>query len=271
LFEPLPFFSTFSPNFSMAVLFIFGALFGSFANVVIVRLPEGKSIVKPRSACMKCGTQILWYQNIPILSWFLLRGKCAKCQAPFSFRYPLVEFLMGLAFVLTFHADGWSWTLLEHLIFAFGLVTVSFIDLDHMILPDVFTLSGIVIGLVGAALNPEREFLPAFYGVLMGGGFLWAIAYLYFAFRQREGMGGGDIKLLAWIGAVLGWQSIPMVILLSSFSGSIIGIGLALRTKGGLQKAIPFGPYLVVAALLYIFLHGEHWSEWYLALHGLGS
>jgi leader peptidase (prepilin peptidase)/N-methyltransferase len=176
---------------------------------------------------------------------------------------------MGVLFAAAGHTYGVSWTLVEALIFIFGVVTASFIDIDHMILPDKFTLSGIVIGLVGAALNPEREFMPAVIGVFIGGGFLWAVAYLYYALRGRDGMGGGDIKLLAWIGAVLGWQAIPVVILVSSLLGALIGIAMALRTKDGLKLAIPFGPFLAAAALLYMLLGGESWSDWYLALHGL--
>jgi leader peptidase (prepilin peptidase)/N-methyltransferase len=250
-------------------LFLFGAIFGSFANVVIYRLPRGESVVAPRSRCMSCEKPISWRNNVPILAWFWLRGKCASCGARFSIRYPLVELLMASLFAGAGYAIGFNCFLLESLIFIFGLVTVSFIDIDHMILPDKFTLSGIVIGLVGAALNPEREFLPALYGVLMGGGFLWAVAYLYYALRGRDGMGGGDIKLLAWIGAVLGWKAIPVVILVSSLLGALIGIILALRTKDGLKQAIPFGPYLAGAALLYLLFDGASWADWYLALHGL--
>lgn len=251
------------------ILFLFGAIFGSFANVVIYRMPRGESVAFPSSHCQNCKAPIRWYHNVPILAWFWLRGRCAKCEAKFSFRYPFVELLMGVLFAAAGNAFGPSWTLVEALIFIFGLVTVSFIDIDHMILPDKFTLSGIVIGLLGAALNPEREFLSALYGVLMGGGFLWAVAYLYYVFRNREGMGGGDIKLLAWIGAVLGWQSVPVVILVSSLLGSLIGIALALKNRGGMKTAIPFGPYLALAALLYLLLDGSRWSEWYLQLHGL--
>jgi leader peptidase (prepilin peptidase) / N-methyltransferase len=264
LFEPLlaqPYFSTF--------LFIFGALLGSFGNVVIYRMPLGQSIAWPGSHCFACKTPVKWYNNVPIFAWFWLRGKCAKCKAPFSFRYPFVEFLMGALFAWAGYALGPSYFLIEALIFIFCLVCASFIDLDHMILPDKFTLSGIVIGLIGAAINPEREFLPALYGVLAGGGFLWAVAYLYYALRGREGMGGGDIKLLAWIGAVLGWQAVPIVILVSSVIGSIVGIILALRTKDGMGLAIPFGPYLAGGALLYLLLNGPSWAEWYLSLHGL--
>ena len=254
----------------LAILFVLGCLLGSFANVVIVRMPKGESVVRPRSHCRSCGNMIKWYHNLPVLSWLLLRGKCAYCAAPYSIRYPLTELLMGIAFALTFWRVGWSFTLIEYLYFCFALISCAFIDLDHMILPDKFTLSGIVIGLIGAAINPERSFVESILGVLMGGGFLWAVAYLYYAFRGREGMGGGDIKLLAWIGAILGWKAIPMVILLSSVVGSIVGIALALRTKDGMKYAIPFGPFLVAATLFYIFINGDRIGEWYLSIHGLG-
>ncbi len=252
-----------------AWLFLFGAVFGSFGNVVIYRLPKGENIAWPGSRCQSCLKAIPWYHNIPILSWFLLRGKCAKCKAPYSFRYPFVELLMGVLFACAGARFGFTITLAEALIFIFAVVCASFIDIDHMILPDKFTLSGIVIGLVGAALNPDRSFMDALYGVLMGGGFLWAVAYLYFVFRGREGMGGGDIKLLGWIGAVLGWKAVPVVILASSILGACVGIALAIKAKGGMNKAIPFGPYLAGAALLYLLLDGQRLSDWYLAMHGL--
>ncbi len=256
------------PSVLATLLFIFGALLGSFANVVIVRLPEGESVVRPRSACRQCQSLIPWYHNFPIISWLVLRGKCYKCRAPFSARYPIVEFLMGMLFAAAAFRYGLSWTLLEALIFIFGLVCCTFIDIDHMILPDEFTISGVVIGLVGAFLNPERSFLPSLYGVLLGGGFLWSVAYLYFAIRKREGMGGGDIKLIAWIGAVLGWASVPVVIIGSSLLGAIVGLVLVAGQKDAFKKAIPFGPYLVGAALAYMFFHGERIGDWYLQIHG---
>ena len=172
---------------------------------------------------------------------------------------------MALLFVTTYHFVGWNWFLLEALWLVFGLLTVSMIDMDHYILPDVFTLSGIVIGLAGAWLNPERSFLEAFLGVLLGGGFLWAIAYFYFFFRKEEGMGGGDIKLLAWIGAVLGWKAIPFVIIVSSLVGTLGGALIALRQKKGMKTVIPFGPYLALGAVIYLF-GGEHIAHWYLTL-----
>ncbi len=245
--------------------FILGLLLGSFGNVVIYRLPQNKSVVTPRSHCQVCGKTVPWYHNVPFFSWFILRGKCFSCKAPFSIRYPLVELLMGILFLMVYLIFGWQWITLEYLLFIFGLVIVSFIDLDHFILPDIFTLSGIVLGLLGGIFNPEREFLDALYGVLMGGGFLWLIAYLYYVLRKEEGMGGGDIKLLAWIGAVLGWKSIPFVIFFSSITGSIIGVSVMVRSKGNLKTVIPFGPYLALGALVYLFA-GSDLSQWYLHL-----
>jgi leader peptidase (prepilin peptidase) / N-methyltransferase len=259
-------FSTALPfEFCLVVIVLLGLLFGSFANVVIWRLPQDKSVVRPRSRCPKCEHLINWYDNIPVLSWVILRARCRHCNAPISWRYPLVEAAMGLLFGALFWRYGWSWTTLEYLVFGFGLVTVSVIDMDHMILPDEFTLSGIVIGLLGAALNPEREFMPAIIGVLMGGGFLWAVAYVYLTLRKQDGMGGGDIKLLAWIGAVLGWHSIPFVIMASSLVGSVVGLIIMRKSSAGLKASIPFGPYLALAALLYIF-GGDVIGQWYLEL-----
>ncbi|MFN8944070.1 MAG: prepilin peptidase [Pseudobdellovibrionaceae bacterium] len=245
--------------------FLFGALFGSFANVVIIRMPQGKSVVTPRSHCGSCGKTIPWYDNIPVATYLIRMGKCRFCKAKFSPRYMLVEILMGVLFALAYFYFGFSWFLIESLIFIFPLVICSFIDIDHMILPDEFTLSGIVIGLLGAVINPEREFLNALYGVLLGGGFLLALAYVYFLLTGQEGMGGGDIKLLAWIGAVLGWQAVPFVITVSAIFGTIIGLILARKQKQGLKTVIPYGPYLAAAALLFLF-SGRTLSEMYFNL-----
>lgn len=245
--------------------FWLGACFGSFANVVILRLPDGKSVVFPRSHCFSCQNQIHWFDNIPIVSWFVLRGKCRKCKEKISFRYPSVELLTGILFSAIYVLYGWSFTGFELTLFAFCLVVVSVIDLDHMILPDVFTLSGIVIGLLGALLNAEREFMDAIMGVLFGGGFFWLIAYLYIVIRKVEGLGGGDIKLLAWIGAVLGWMSIPYVILVASILGSVVGLLVALKKGTSLKTVIPFGPFLSLAAISYVF-GGNIIALWYLRL-----
>lgn len=243
--------------------FWFGAIFGSFANVIIYRMPEGKSIVFPGSHCQSCSKPVKWFDNIPLLSYLLLRGKCRHCGTGFSSRYMVVEFLMAIAFCALYFHNGFSIFLVEHMVFAFGLIVVSFIDLDHMIIPDEFSYSGMAFGLLGAAINADRSFLSSLSGLFLGGGFLWAIAWIYLVLRKQDGMGGGDIKLMAWIGAVLGWQSIPFVIISSSVLGTFVGAFIMLRTKGGLQTAIPFGPYLALGAILYIFL-GESFNSWYL-------
>ncbi len=235
-----------------ALAFWFGAIWGSFANVVIVRLPKNESVVLPRSRCPKCKSAIPFYLNIPIFSWVLLRGKCLKCKEKISVRYPIVEFTMGVFFAALYYRYGFSFSTLEYWLFAFAVITSSFIDLEHMILPDRFTLSGIVIGLVGAYLNPDREFIDAVLGVLLGGGFLLAIASFYLYVRKIEGMGGGDIKLLAWIGAVCGVQSILFVVLASSVFGLFVGVFYMIGSKEGIKTGIPFGPYLALGALIYL-------------------
>lgn len=248
-------------DYFLIFFFLFGCLWGSFANVVIVRLPLNQSVVTPRSHCPKCKKNIPWYLNIPLFSWLLLRGRCYFCKKAIPFRYFLVEFLMGVAFAAIYHRYGFSYSTIEYLIFAFGLITCSFIDLDHMILPDTFTLGGILIGLIGAFINPERSFLDAFWGVLLGGGFLLAIAYFYLIVRKIEGMGGGDIKLLGWIGAVCGVQSLLFVVVFSSLVGLVFGIYFMLRSGAGLKTGIPFGPYLSLAALVYILFDVGDWMS----------
>ncbi len=248
--------------FIVAIFGLLGALLGSFANVVIVRLPRGESVIRPRSACRSCNRLVRWFDNIPVFSWLILAGKCRYCRTFISWKYPVVECLMGILFAYTFFWYGWQWFTLEALVFIFCLVTASFIDFDHYILPDVFTLSGIILGLLGAWINPDRIFWDALWGFLLGGGSLWSVAYVYYAWKRVEAMGGGDIKLLAWIGALLGWKGIPFVILAASLSGGIVGLVVSMKTRQGLQTKIPFGPYLALGALLYMFW-GEQIMEWY--------
>jgi leader peptidase (prepilin peptidase)/N-methyltransferase len=190
---------------------------------------------------------------MPFFSYFFLRGRCAQCGEKFSLRYPIVEFIMATLFALVIYTYGVTWTGLEYLILSFGLVTGSFIDYDHMILPDEITLGGLVLALLGAVFNPERAFLDAILGMLFGGGILWAVAYIYYIFTGREGLGGGDIKLLAWLGCLLGWKAIPFIILSSSVFGSVVGLLLSKKNEQGLKTMIPFGPFIALGALLYIF------------------
>lgn len=194
-----------------------------------------------------------WYDNVPLLSWFLLRGKCRSCGAKFSFKYVIVELLMGVLFAVTYYRLGWSFYTFEILIFVFMAVSASFIDLKHYILPDKLTLTGLALGLLGSLLNPERSFWDAFLGGFVGGGVLYGTAYLFFLLRKKEGMGGGDIKLLAWIGAIAGLSSIPVVLVLSSFAGVFYALLSLPFSRKSLSEGIPFGPFLVFGALSYIY------------------
>lgn len=243
--------SQFPPFFPEVILFILGAIFGSFANVLILRIPEGKSII-PSSTCPQCKKKIAWYQNIPIFGWLCLRGRCAQCKKKISSQYLIVEALMATLFLVAYLQLGWTWYLLEILIFIFASVTASFIDLKHYILPDVFTLGGLALGLLGALLNPERSFWDGFWGFLVGGGFLYLTAYVHFLLRKVEGMGGGDIKLVAWIGSLMGWQSLIFVFTVASIGGVAAAVGVHLLGKKSLKDPIPFGPFLTAGALLYV-------------------
>jgi leader peptidase (prepilin peptidase)/N-methyltransferase len=225
---------------------------GSFANVVIYRMPQFESLLG-RSHCQNCNNTIPWFQNIPLFSYFILNGHCPKCGQKISIRYPFVEFLTAVLFALVIYFYDFTWLSLEYCILTLGLVVGSFIDLDHMILPDEITLGGLALGLLGAWLNPERIFMDGLLGFLFGGGVLWLVAYIYFVFTGREGLGGGDIKLLAWLGALLGWKAIPFIILAASVFGSAVGIMISIRKTEGLKAMIPFGPFLAFGAFLYLF------------------
>jgi len=237
-------------------IFILGSLFGSFANVIIYRLPKKESIVSPRSYCYNCKKQIPFYFNIPIVSWLVLAGQCKFCKRKISMRYFIVELLMAWLFVLAYQKFGLSITFIESLIFIFGLVTISMIDFDHYIIPNVFTYSGVVIVFIGSFINSERTWQSSLIGILVGGGFLYFVSYMYYLVRKKVGLGGGDIKLLAWVGGLLGFVSLPFVIMFSSLAGSLVGIVLMLKTKSGLNQKLAFGPYISLGAILFLF-----WGE----------
>jgi leader peptidase (prepilin peptidase)/N-methyltransferase len=253
------------PSLFVVFAAVIGSIFGSFSNVIISRLVQGQSIVVPRSHCPNCKKTLKWHHLVPIFSWIFLKGKCGFCATKISVRYPVVEILMAYLFGLCVYHYGLTVTSLEYLIFIFGLVTASFIDIDHYLLPDKITLLGIVLGLFGSIVNPERQFIDSLLGVIFGGGALWLVAYLYQSLRNQEGLGGGDIKLIAWIGALLGWKSIAFVVMTGSLVGTVFGLALSLGSKQGLKTAIPFGPYLALGALLYIF-GGSSLNTLYLSL-----
>src|SRR5512143_547060 len=239
--------------------FLVGACIGSFLNVVICRLPRGESIVSPRSRCPGCGRQIGMWENIPIVSFIVLGGKCSGCGGAISWRYPAVELLTAAGFAAIFLLDGPGFTLLRDLLFFSLLIPIAFIDIDRRIIPDELSLGGLAAGILLSVL-PGGDWKGSVTGALLGGGILYATAYLYEKIRRAEGMGGGDIKLLAMIGAFIGWRGTVATIFFGALLGSVGGI-LSMRKGGqGLKTAIPFGPYLCVAALGARFLGGGFWG-----------
>jgi len=233
--------------------FIFGAVVGSFLNVCIFRMPAKTSIIKPLSQCPHCHHPVRFYDNIPLISYILLMAKCRDCGGKISWRYPLVELITALLSLFLFLKFGLSLTFLIVFIFTAVLIVITFIDLDHQIIPDVLTLPGIPIFFLLAIFVVKVPWLEALIGLLIGGGMLFAIAYIYQLITKREGMGGGDIKLLAMIGGFLGWKSLIFILLFSSFSGAIIGIAAMVIQKQDMKYAIPFGPFLSAAAVAYFF------------------
>ncbi len=243
--------------------FLFGAVVGSFLNVCICRLPEGRSVVFPPSACPSCGAGIRWYDNIPIVSYLVLRGRCRSCHVAISWRYPLVEALNGLLTLVLFLRFGPSLTFLALFFFCSALVAITFIDFDHQIIPDVISLPGIVVGFVFSFFLPWLGWRSSLIGIVAGGGVIWLIIELYYRLRKEEGMGGGDVKLLAMIGAFLGWRAILFTLFAASLVGSVVGVSLMFLQKKDGKLAIPFGPYLALGAVLYIF-YGKQIIFWYL-------
>ena len=252
-------------GFFLLTSFVLGAVIGSFLNVCIYRIPAGKSIVSPSSSCPSCGHQIRCYQNIPIISYLILQGRCASCRQPISMRYPIVEALTGGLFALVFHYFGLNVETPVYWLFLAVLVAIFFIDLDHRIIPDVISLPGIVVGFLCSFLLPQVSWLESLLGVLIGGGVLLLIAWGYELLTKREGMGGGDIKLLAMLGAFLGWKAVLPVVFLASLLGTLVGVPLLFLQKSGTRLAIPFGPFLATAAFIYLFW-GKRLIDWYFHL-----
>ena len=252
----------------IAFTLIIGASVGSFLNVVILRLPEeDASIVFPASRCPKCLQALKWYDNIPVISFFLLKKRCRNCGELISWQYPLVELTMALLAVALLFKFGLTIALPMYFVFTAALLVVIVIDFHHKIIPDVISLPGIVIGFVCSFFNPVVTWQQSGLGLLIGGGVLYALAAGYFLFTKREGMGGGDIKLLAMIGAFLGWQSLPFVVFGSSILGAAAGIGAMVKQKKGGKTMIPYGPFLSTAALLYMIY--RELIDYYLLLYFL--
>jgi leader peptidase (prepilin peptidase)/N-methyltransferase len=254
------------PGFPGIALALFGLLIGSFLNVCIYRLPLRQSIVWPASRCTGCGHQLAWFDNIPVLSYLALRGRCRSCLAPISLRYPIIEALTGAVFVWHLSVFGLTPLLAVRLAFACALVVLSFIDLDHQLLLDVITLPGIAIGFLCSLVLPPGP-LQSLAGILLGGGLLWAIAEAWFRLRKVEAMGFGDVKMLAMIGAFLGAKLVIVTFVLASFIGGLVGVALIATRRADRATRVPFGTMLAFAALV-ASLYGEPLLAWYLATLG---
>lgn len=245
----------------MLYALLIGLCVGSFLNVVIYRLPLGQSLVSPGSRCTKCGYQLRWYDNVPVLSWAWLGGRCRQCRTAISIQYPVVEIVTGLLFVLVVWLTPVGPLLVSRLILVAMLVALFGIDLEHQILPNSITLPGIVIGVMFSFIAPPG-WKDALLGALLGAGVLYGIAAAYYAVRREEGLGMGDVKMLAMIGAFLGWKAVLVTLVLSSFSGAAIGMALIAAQRGGMKLALPFGTFLAVGALA-AMLAGEPLITWY--------
>jgi len=254
------------PSVIVVIVFIFGMCVGSFLNVCIYRLPASTSIADPpRSMCPSCNSLIKFYDNIPVLSYLWLKGRCRYCNAPISLRYLVVEVLTGMAALSVLFTFGLTLEGLVYFVFISSLLVITFIDIDHRIIPNIITLPGIPIGLVASFALPEVTLLSSVLGLLAGGGSLWVVAWIYHRITGKDGMGGGDIKLLAMIGTLVGWQGVLFTIFVSSAVGTIIGMTVMLVKGKNMKFAVPFGPFLSIGAVTYIFF-GKRVIFWYFSL-----
>lgn len=267
-------------------VFLLGLVIGSFLNVCIARLPLQQSVVAPGSRCPRCSAAIRWYDNIPVVSFILLRGRCRNCGLPISLRYPVVELLNGLLYLWVLSLFGPTGEALLLMAFCSALIVITFIDLDHQIIPDAITLPGMAAGLVlapflmSALQSPlpslleriapadaeyVRALLHSVLGLLAGAAPLWLIGWAWEKVKHVEAMGGGDIKLMGMVGSLLGWQGALMTIMLGATSGAVIGGALVLLKKHDADNVIPFGPFLAAGALVAAF-HGNDILTWYVGL-----
>jgi len=240
----------------------FGAIVGSFLNVCIHRLPRGKSIVWPASACPACGRELSWFENVPLVSYTLLGGRCRSCRAPISIRYPVVELVTAVLFATCAWAYGPSLLFVSRVSFGSALIVLFAIDLEHHLLPNVITLPGIVVGFVFSVFLPPG-WVDSLIGLAVGGGGLFLIAEGYYRLRHEEGLGMGDVKMLAMIGAFLGWKLTLVTLMMASLAGSIIGVLLIVSRRGDMKYALPFGTFLALGAVVAGTV-GPRLIDWYL-------
>jgi leader peptidase (prepilin peptidase)/N-methyltransferase len=242
---------------------LLGLVVGSFLNVCIYRIPRRESVAFPASHCPACGTPIRVWDNIPLLSFLLLRGRCRSCQAPIPWRYPLVEALTGALFAATLVCWGTTWQALSLLLLLSALIVVTFIDLDHQIIPNIITLPGIPVGILTGFLVSDPPLLDRILGTLIGAGFLYLVLYYGSVFYGQDAMGEGDLNLLAMIGAFLGWRAVLITLLVGCMSGSLVGLALIGTKRLSRREHMPFGPFLCLGAVVALFA-GESLITWYL-------
>ena len=241
---------------------VFGACIGSFLNVVIYRVPLGQSLVTPPSRCPRCGYRLKWYDNIPVIGWLLLRGRCRECRNSISIQYPIVELVTAVLFVVIVWVTPPGPLLAGRLLLLCILIALFGIDLEHQILPNTITLPGIAAGLLLSTITIPPGLRDALIGTVLGGGVLYAIAWGYYWWRREEGLGMGDVKMLAMIGAFLGWKMVLVTLVLSSFSGALIGVSLIALQRGSMKLALPFGTFLAAGAVA-AMLVGQPLADWY--------
>ena len=253
-------------------MFILGSVVGSFLNVCIVRMPEEKSIVSPGSMCVQCKKSIPWYDNIPLISYLVLRGRCRFCHEKISPRYVVVELLTGILFLVFYFHFGWTGVLWPYLVMASGLIVATFVDLKHRIIPDEISIGGLIAGLILSLLVPQLHAASSpllsagrsLLGVLAGGGSIYLMGLIGDFIFKKESMGGGDVKLLAMVGAFLGWKLAVLSFFVAPFFGAVFGVIVKIRTK---ESTIAYGPFLAVGALISLFW-GEALINW--IMHGYG-
>lgn len=243
----------------------FGLIIGSFLNVVIHRLPREESLVTPRSRCPACQTPIRPWDNVPVVSFLLLRGRCRDCGQPISWRYPLVEGLTGLLFALTVARFGMTFLALSLLFLVSALVVVAFVDLDHQVIPNAITLPGIPLGLLAGLAVGGPSILDRILGALTGAGFLYLVLLYGSALYGRDAMGEGDLNLIALVGAFLGWRGVVVTILFGCVAGSFVGLTMIAFGRLGRRDHMPFGPFLATGALVALFV-GDQLISWYVTL-----
>ena len=251
------------PAGALAAVLLFGLAIGSFLNVVIVRVPEGRSLWRPRSACPGCSAQLAWHDNIPVLSFLLLRGRCRGCGMRISRRYPIVEGVMGVALVSAYVAFGPTADFVVAGVLLATLIVITAIDLDRQLIPDVITLPGIVAGLALNLATGRISWFDSVVGILLGGGLFLVIILV-----SRGGMGGGDLKLGAMLGAFLGWKALLLALFVAVVLGGVVAIVFLASGLRGRKDPIPFGPFLAIGGAVAIFW-GERIVSWYLSGFGV--